>query len=145
MRRSQILIALTTLAISLLCSVAVSAQTAQLRGHVVMRQSDGSTVPVAAAQIDVYRTDIGGKYETKTDKKGQFVFAGLPFTGDYLLAASAPNAAPFAKGGAKAGREIDYELVLAAGGDGHRFTEAEAKAAVKGGTADAGKAPAERG
>lgn len=130
MRRSQILIALTAFATSLLLSSAVSAQTAQLRGHVVMRQADGTTAPVAGAVIDVFRTDIGGKYETKTDKKGQFVFAGVPFTGDYILAASAPNLAPYAKGGVKAGREIDYELPLVTG-DGHRYTEDEAKAAVK--------------
>ena len=84
------------------------------------------TVPAAGAQIDVFRTDVGGKYETKADKKGQFVFAGLPFVGTYVIAASAPNATPSAKGGAKAGREIDYELVLEPG-DGRRLTEAEAK------------------
>jgi tetratricopeptide (TPR) repeat protein len=143
MRRSQILIALITLALSLMFSAAVSAQTGQLRGHVVLKQADGTSVPAAGAVIDVFRTDIGGKYETKTDKKGQFVFAGLPFTGDYLLAASAPSTFPFAKGGAKAGREIDYELVLAAGGDGHRFTEEEAKAAIKAGGVDGAKPPTE--
>jgi tetratricopeptide (TPR) repeat protein len=131
MRRSHILIALIALAITLLFSMAASAQSmAQLRGHVVLKQADGTSVPLAGAVIDVFRTDIGGKYETKADKKGQFVFAGIPFTGDYILAASAPNAAPYAKGNVKAGREIDYELSLVEG-DGRRYTDAEAKAAVK--------------
>src|SRR6185295_19543389 len=115
---------------------------AQLRGHVVLKQADGTSVPLAGAVIDVFRTDIGGKYGTKADKKGQFVFAGVPFTGDYIIAASAPNAAPYAKGNVKAGRDIDYELSLVTG-DGHRYTEAEAKAAVKNVGTDGGKPPAE--
>ena len=130
MRRSHIIIALIALALTLLFSIAASAQTGQLRGHVVLKQADGTSVPLAGAVIDVFRTDIGGKYETKADKKGQFVFAGVPFTGDYIISASAPNAAPYAKGNVKAGRDIDYELSLVAG-DGHRYTEAEAKAALK--------------
>jgi tetratricopeptide (TPR) repeat protein len=142
MRRSPILIVLIALAMSLLFSAAVSAQTGQLRGHVVIKQEDGTSVPLAGAVIDVFRTDIGGKYETKTDKRGQFVFAGVPFTGDYIISASAPNAAPYAKGNVKAGRDIDYELSLVVG-DGRRYTEAEAKDAVKGGGTDAGKPPTE--
>jgi tetratricopeptide (TPR) repeat protein len=139
MRRSQTIIALIALAMTLLFSIAASAQTGQLRGHVVLKQADGTSVPLAGAVIDVFRTDIGGKYETKADKKGQFVFAGVPFTGDYIISASAPNAAPYAKGNVKAGRDIDYELPLVTG-DGHRYTEAEAKAAVKGAGTDGGKA-----
>ena len=143
MRRSHIIIALIALAVTLVFSVTASAQSmAQLRGHVVLKQADGTSAPLAGAVIDVFRTDIGGKYETKTDKRGQFVFAGIPFTGDYIIAASAPNAAPYAKGGAKAGRDVDYELPLVTG-DGHRYTEAEAKAAVKSVGMDSGKPPAE--
>lgn len=138
MRRSQIIFALTTLALTLLFSSAVSAQTGQLRGHIVMKQADGTSVPVAGAQVDVFRVDIGGKYETKTDKKGQFVFAGVPFVGDYVISASAPNAAPYAQGNVKAGREVDYEIVMVPG-DGRRYTEAEAKAGVKGAGTDPGK------
>ncbi len=63
-----------------LSNLTASAQSGQLRGQVLMAQ-DGKEVPVAGAQIDVYRTDIAGKYNTKTDKKGDFVFAGLPFVG----------------------------------------------------------------
>jgi tetratricopeptide (TPR) repeat protein len=136
MRRSQILTALIVPAILFLVSSAASAQVAQLRGHVLLRQADGTTVPAAGAQIDVYRTDVSGQYETKADKKGQFVFAGLPFVGTYIIAASAPNAQPAAKGGAKAGREIEFELILDPG-DGKRFTVEEAKASA-GGTGTSG-------
>src|SRR5215210_7255015 len=75
-------------------AILASAQAGQLRGHVVMKQADGKTVPVAGAQIDVYRTDITGSYETKSDKKGAFVFAGLPYTGTYVVTASMAGARP---------------------------------------------------
>ena len=130
MRRFQLITLLAFLTL-VLSATAVSAQTGQLRGHVLIKQADGTTVPAAGAQIDVYRTDLPGKYPTKADKKGQFVYAGLPFVGTYVIAASAPNAAPTAKAGVKVGRDIDYEIVLLPG-DGRRFTEEEAKSAAKG-------------
>jgi len=127
MRRSHILIAVVTLGVSLLASVAVSAQTGQLRGHVLIKQADGKTVPAVGAQVDVYRTDLAGKYSLKTDKKGEFKHAGLPYVGTYTLAVSAPNAAPTTQAGVKVGRDVDYEIVLSPG-DGRRLTEAEAQA-----------------
>lgn len=125
----------------LLSSLAVSAQTGQLYGDVVMQQADGTTVPAVGATIDVYRTDLPGHYPTKTDKKGHFIFAGLPFVGTYVITASAPNAKPDVLGGVKAGRDISYKLTLAPG-DGKRLSEAEAKAAASGGGANSGGAPA---
>lgn len=125
----QFFITLTAALVLLSGAIGACAQTAELRGHVVIKQADGKTERVPNAQIDVYRTDLTGKYNTKTDKRGNFVFAGLPFVGVYTLAASAPNAEPTYLPGAKAGRDIDYELTLTAGGDGRRMTEAEVKAA----------------
>jgi tetratricopeptide (TPR) repeat protein len=107
------------------------AQNGQLRGHVVMKQADGTQVPVAGAQIDVYRTDITGKYETKTDKKGEFVFAGLPYVGTYMVTASQTGARPDWMPNVKAGREIDLTLVLTPG-DGSRLTLEQMKAAMTG-------------
>src|SRR5688500_18696573 len=75
-------------------SVTSVAQVGELRGSVMMQQADGQKVPLADAQIDVFRTDIKGEYHTKTDKKGSFVFAGLPFVGIYVVVASHPTAAP---------------------------------------------------
>ncbi|HEY9501701.1 MAG TPA: carboxypeptidase-like regulatory domain-containing protein, partial [Pyrinomonadaceae bacterium] len=63
-------------------AVPTFAQVGELRGHVYM-QADGKKVPLADAQIDVFRTDVNAKYNTKTNKKGEFVFAGLPFVGIY--------------------------------------------------------------
>ena len=102
-------------------TVTTSAQVAELRGHVYMQQADGQKVPLADAAIDVFRTDLNAKYNTKTNKKGEFVFAGLPFTGTYTIAASHPTAAPNFVPGFKVGRDIPCEIVLTPG-NGKRLT-----------------------
>jgi len=107
-------------------SLTAVAQVGELRGHIWMQQADGQKVPLADAQIDVFRTDMSAKYNTKTNKKGEFVFAGLPFVGTYTVAASHPTAAPNFQPGVKAGRDIDVELTLSPG-DGKRLTFDEIK------------------
>jgi len=115
MRRSYFFTSIIATAILMLSAVAASAQTGQLHGHVVLRQADGTNAKAADAVIDVFRTDINGSYHTKTDKKGEFVFAGLPFVGTYVVTASMPNAAPGFLKGVKVGRDVDYEIVLSPG------------------------------
>ena len=67
------------IAILLAGSLAVFAQTAPVRGKVELKKADGTLTPVANATVDVYRTDVKAKLPSgKTDKKGAFVFAGLP-------------------------------------------------------------------
>jgi tetratricopeptide (TPR) repeat protein len=125
-------------------SITAFAQVGELRGHVWMQQADGQKVPLADAQIDVFRTDMSAKYNTKTNKKGEFVFAGLPFTGTYVVAASHPTAAPNFLPGVKAGRDIPAEITLTPG-NGKRLTLEEIKAAGSGSEAPAssgGGAPA---
>jgi len=126
----------TALAVTILvaaASVTTFAQVGELRGHVMMQQADGQKVPLADAQIDVFRTDMAAKYNTKTNKKGEFVFAGIPFVGTYTVAASHPTATPNFVPGVKAGREIPVEITVTPG-DGKRLTFEEIKAAG-GGTA----------
>jgi tetratricopeptide (TPR) repeat protein len=108
-----------------------SAQVGQLRGHVVLTQADGTKVPAADATIDVFRIDVSGKYSTKTNKKGEFVFAGLPYAGDYVIAASAPSAQPNWVSKVKAGRDVDYPIELTPG-DGHRLTIEEINSTKRG-------------
>lgn len=136
MRRFNLFSSIIATVVLVLSAVAASAQTGQLRGHVIVKQADGTTVKAADAQIDVFRTDMAGAFHTKTDKKGEFVFAGLPFIGTYIVAASLPTASPYAMKGVKVGRDIDYEIVLGPG-NGKRLTEEEAKKAVGGGGQDA--------
>ncbi len=107
-----------------------SAQTGELRGRVTMNQADGTKAPASDVAIDVYRTDLSGKYNTKTNKKGEFVFAGLPFVGTYTVAASHPAASPTWVPNVKVGRGTDYEINLSPG-DGKRLTLEEIKAAEK--------------
>src|SRR6185503_16352070 len=96
-------------------SLTAVAQVGELRGHVWMQQADGQKVPLENAQIDVFRTDMTAKYNTKTNKKGEFVFAGLPFIGTYTVAASHPTAAPNFVPGVKAGREVACEITVTPG------------------------------
>jgi tetratricopeptide (TPR) repeat protein len=119
------------LAVAVLVTVAATpafAQLGELRGEVFMEEN-GQKVPLADARIDVFRIDQKGQYETKTNKKGEFVFAGLPFVGDYAVAASHPTARPNWVPGAKAGRNMKIEVVVTPG-DGKRFTYDEVRTAA---------------
>ncbi len=126
MRRSHFFISIFSVIILLCTAISAGAQTGALRGHVLLKQADGTTIKAANAQVDVYRTDLPGSYPTKTNKNGEFTYAGLPYVGTYIIAVSMPNAAPTYQGGVKVGRDIDYELTLSPG-DGHRITADEAK------------------
>ena len=98
-------------------------------GGVVLVQKGGATEPVAGALIEVYRVDVkSGFPSTKTNKKGEFYFAGMPFGAEYVFAVSAANCAPLLFPSVKAGQE-DLKIVLSPG-DGHKFTEAEARRGV---------------
>src|ERR1044072_3784859 len=122
-------------------SMTAVAQVGELRGHVWMQQADGQKVPLADAQIDVFRTDMNAKYNTKTNKKGEFVFAGLPFIGTYTVAASHPTAAPTFVGGVRPSGEGKLELVVTPG-DGKRLTYKDIRAAGGTSAAPAGGHPA---
>ena len=125
------------LAVAILMAVAALpafAQVGELRGHVWMQQADGQKVPLAGAQIDVFRTDMKAQYDTKTNKSGEFVFAGLPFIGKYVVAASHPTAAPNFVPNVQAGRGISCDITVTPG-TGKRLTLAEIEKA--GGTAAA--------
>lgn len=137
MRRSYLLNSVIAVAVLLFASLAASAQTGQLRGTVKMIGADGNAAPVANAVIDVWRTDIAGEFHTKTDKKGEWIFAGLPYVGTYVVSISAPGAQPMAKGGVKAGRDVPVDVNLVAG-SGKKLTRDEAVAAASGGATSSG-------
>jgi tetratricopeptide (TPR) repeat protein len=131
MRRQHFFISLAALVILFMTSAAF-AQSGELRGNVTMKQADGKMAPVAGAIVDIYRTDLKAKYETKTDKKGIYVYAGLPFVGTYIVAVSAPNARPTYFPNIKAGRGQDVNFTLDPG-DGKRPPEEEVRAAAAAG------------
>ena len=79
MLRKNYLTILLAVVLFLTGSLAAFAQTAPVRGKVELKKADGTLVPVADAVVDVYRIDIAGKPSpSKTNKKGEFSFAGLP-------------------------------------------------------------------
>ena len=135
--------ALAVAILVLAASISAVAQVGELRGTVMMKQADGQKVPLADAQIDIFRTDIKGEYQTKTNKKGEFVHAGVPFVGTYVVAASHPTAAPNFMPGVKAGRGVPVELEVTPG-DGKRLTLDEIKKAG-GATAAPAAAPGSTG
>ena len=118
--------ALAVVALVVVASVPAFAQLGELRGQVLMEQN-GQKTPLADARIDVFRIDQKGTYETKTNKNGEFVFAGLPLVAQYAVAASHPTARPNWVPGVRAGRDMKVEVVLTPG-DGKRFTYDEVKA-----------------
>lgn len=129
-------------------SVPAFAQVGELRGHVWMQQADGQKVPLAEAQIDVFRTDMKAKYDTKTNKKGEYVFAGLPFVGEYIVAASHPTASPNFIPHVKAGRGTDVDITVTPGA-GKRLTldeieKANAAAPPTGGSASGAESAADK-
>jgi hypothetical protein len=126
MRRSFIFASITALAIFVLGGVTASAQVGQLRGHVILKQPDGTKTKATGAQVDVFRVDLAGTYPTKADKNGEFVYAGLPLAGTYIIAVSMPSAGPAYQVGVRSGRDIDYEMVMSPG-DGRRLKLDEIK------------------
>jgi len=69
--RSLALSAVGLLALSL----ASFAQVTAVEG--IVKGPDGK--PVQGAKINIVRTDIKGSYPTKTDKKGHYIYMGLPY------------------------------------------------------------------
>ncbi len=128
MFRRYFLPVLATVAIVASISILASAQTGQLRGHVTVRQADGTVIPAADAIVDVFRVDINGKFNAKTNKKGEFAFAGLPYTGDYIIGVSLPGTQASYLPGVKAGRDVDFAIEMMMPGDGRRLTLEEIKA-----------------
>jgi tetratricopeptide (TPR) repeat protein len=117
-----------TIAVLLTCSVVAFAQSAPVRGKVELKKGDVMT-PVVGATIEVYRTDVKAKLPSgKTDKKGQFVFAGLPLGATMVLVVSGPGIKAELYPGVKAGRE-DVNITVYEG-DGKSLTEEEVRSAL---------------
>lgn len=110
-------------------AAAASAQVVQATGKVTLKQADGTETPVKDAVIDFFRTDIGGKFQAKTDKNGRYVHAGIPITGTFTIAVSAPGARPSFAAGIPVGRQSDNNFVLTPG-DGERLTLEQIKTAM---------------
>ncbi|MCD9186546.1 MAG: tetratricopeptide repeat protein [Pyrinomonadaceae bacterium] len=132
MFRKKYFTSFLSIAILLAASAAVFAQSSPVSGRVELKKADGTTTPVTDAVVDVYRTDIKGKPPgTKTNKKGEFSFAGLLLGGTYALSVSAPGAKPEIQPNIKAGQERIVITLME--GDGKRWTEDEVRQALAAG------------
>jgi tetratricopeptide (TPR) repeat protein len=116
----------------------IYAQTAPVTGRIeLQKKADGTKVPVAGAVIDVYRVDVKGSLPSgKSDKKGNFTFAGLQLGGRYVFGISAPGAKPGYFPNVKAGDQ--NLLITLQEGDGSRWTEDQIREALAGGAANTG-------
>lgn len=142
MRFKPLLLALAS-ALLLTASAAVTnAQVLQVSGKVTLKQADGSVVPVSGAQIDIYRTDIKWETQIKTNKKGEYMHAGIPFVGTYTLAVSAPGAQPDYRRDVKLSQHPDNNDFELQPGDGARLTLDQIKSANAAGAKTAGSSNA---
>ena len=132
---------LTITAVALF-SLNAFAQVGRIEGDVVKR---GSTEGIPGAEVEIVRTDIKGNYPVKSDKKGHFLHAGVPYVGTYTILISAPNFEPtYLTGIRPTGEPLKIELNP---GDGRKITMEDLKRAGGGGgggaaAAAAGGAPA---
>ncbi|MFN0112656.1 MAG: tetratricopeptide repeat protein [Blastocatellia bacterium] len=128
---------LAACALFALLSVSAFAQVGRLEGDVIKA---GGTEPVVGAEVQIIRTDIKGNYPVKTDKKGHFLHAGVPFVGTYTILISAEGCEPAFFAGLRPDKEpLKVELRP---GDGRKLTLEDIKKASSGaGGNTAGAAP----
>jgi len=129
-------------ALLLISATGAAAQVAPISGKVTLKQADGSVVPVSGALIDIYRTDLKWEAHVQTNRRGDYMQAGLPFIGTYTIAVSAPGARPDYRAGVRPAQQpvIDFEL---APGDGARLTLEQIKTMPAGAPAAPPAPPAE--
>ncbi len=120
---------LAVIALFLSAGISAFAQTAPVSGRVELKKADGTTVKVPGAVIDVYRTDINGKAPSnKTDKNGNFTFAGLMLGQTFAFVVSAPGIKSEIYPNVQGGRQDIVITVYE--GDGKKLTEDEVKQAI---------------
>src|SRR4051812_19110254 len=72
---------LSTAALAAFFAIASYGQNMTISGMVM--GEDGKPLPNAQIRID--RTDMKGTYKVKTNKKGEYLYAGLPFNGTFTV------------------------------------------------------------
>jgi tetratricopeptide (TPR) repeat protein len=123
---------LTVVALACL-TVSAFAQVGRIEGDVLKK---GTTEPIVGAEVDIIRTDIKGNYPVKTDKKGHFLHAGVPYVGTYTVLISAPGQEPTFLNGIRPDREMPLKIELNPG-DGRKITMEDLKRFQSGGGAAA--------
>jgi tetratricopeptide (TPR) repeat protein len=124
MKFKQVIMALAAVWMTVLTAAGASAQVGRIEGDV---KKEGSDEPIVGALVDIVRTDIKGDYPVKSDKKGHFLHAGVPYSGKYTLLVSAEGfQATFYSDIRPTGEPITIKL---SPGDGKRLTIEDLKKA----------------
>ncbi|MFY9609187.1 MAG: tetratricopeptide repeat protein [Blastocatellia bacterium] len=119
------------LALALISATIVWAQTGMVEGTVRVNEN-GIKKNVPNAVIDIYRTDIKGRWQVKADKTGHYVMLGLPLVGHFIFVASAPNITPTWVAGVRITQSPVVDINVEPG-DGSTITLEQVLAAQKGG------------
>jgi tetratricopeptide (TPR) repeat protein len=117
-------------AVVLISAAGVCAQTGSVEGTVRVNEN-GVKKGVPNAVIDIYRTDIKGRWTLKADKVGHYVMLGLPLTGTFIFAASGPNITPTYVPGVRITQTPVLDINVEPG-DGSTLTLDQIMAAQKG-------------
>jgi tetratricopeptide (TPR) repeat protein len=133
MLNTPLKIAIKCVALAALLSASAFAQAGltQIEGTVKIKGADGKMTPVPGALVDIYRTDIKGHWDVKTDKAGHYIRLGMSFVGDYVIIASGPGMQPTFVNGVKLSQTSVVD-VLAAPGDGSKLTLDQVQASLSG-------------
>ncbi len=81
-------------ALALVLTASAFAQNGPIEGTVKVKGADGVAKPVEGATVTIYRTDIKGQWDVKTDKKGRYVRLGMPLAGEFIVVFSGPGMQP---------------------------------------------------
>src|SRR5690349_15329171 len=109
---------------------AIMAQTAAVTGNVTLKKADGSTAPVEGITVEAFRTDIKSSGpSSKTDKRGNFSFAGLQLGATFVLSFSGPGVKPTYFPGIKPGQSPAVKVEMEEG-DGRKLTPDEVRQLV---------------
>jgi tetratricopeptide (TPR) repeat protein len=122
----------------LLCASAF-AQTGPIEGTVKIKGADGVTKPAEGITVTIYRTDIAGKWDVKTDKSGHYVRLGMPLAGTFIVVFSGPGARPTYLNNIRIVQSSVVDIVLDTG-DGGTITLDEVRAALNKAKGGAGPA-----
>src|SRR5215813_1825468 len=106
-----------------IASLTATAQTGRFEGDVVKADTKE---PIVGAEVQIERTDIKGSYPVKTDKKGHFLHAGVPYVGTYTIIVSAPGCQTDFVQNVRGSQTEPVKFELRSG-DGKKLTLAEVK------------------
>ncbi len=126
LKRATVLLALVLISATIVC-----AQSGMVEGTVRVTEN-GVKKGVPNAVVDIYRTDIKGRWTVKADKIGHYVMLGLPLVGQFIFVASAPNITPTWVTGVRITQSPVVDINVEPG-DGSTITLEQVLAAQKGG------------